>query len=84
LITNGRETGGNFVDFPITPEFVIPPSVDHQQLHAILTNVIRKIFSEYWSLVPFYAPLRRTILGHTAKTMAKDCFQFLDTLPLLF
>jgi len=83
LITNGRETGGHFVDFPIPSEFVIPPTADHQLLHTILATTIRKIFTEYWSLVPLYAPLRRTILGHTAKTMANDCSQFLDTLPLL-
>lgn len=80
LITNDCSTGSSFADIPIPSQFLIRRGLGNGKLPKRLFNLFHEVFHNYWAHVGRFEPLRRSILGRTAHTMALEARRFLESL----
>jgi hypothetical protein len=87
-ITNLCSTGMSFTDFPIPPKFLLPytytdkdmDTFHEKELLRHLVVLFKDIFHNYWDYVPFFQPLRKSVLDHNPNNMLKETVRFLSTI----
>lgn len=85
-ITNDCATGSTFADFPIPAKYLFPEykdiEDDNPELLERFTTLFKDVFDNYWSYVPDFEILRRTVLGHSPSNMVKESIRFLATIDI--